>query len=224
MELFRSGACFGRTDVFWGLCERDCMHQSLWCMADSRCFVGTGRLVCVGMQEVQGIVLIWKLAWTFETFGVQQVANCRQYKNWGENLSENKNQCKSGCDAPGRKEFAMIENQLAEVVVENGITYHLAEDGCYYPQLSLEQKTDYMMEYQRHEYLKMVMDGTWNQYLHNVDEECHREVELAVKRLIEKEGVTEQLKKENPKEWVQRVNGIKVRTEEQIVKKLLPQN
>ena len=37
-------------------------------------------------------------------------------------------------------------------------------------------------------------------------------------------GVTEQLKKENPKEWVQRVNGIKVRTEEQIVKKLLPQN
>ena len=49
-------------------------------------------------------------------------------------------------------------------------------------------------------------------------------MELAVKRLIEKEGVTEQLKKENPKEWVQRVNGIKVRTEEQIVKKLLPQN
>lgn len=130
----------------------------------------------------------------------------------------------------------MMENQLAKVIAENGVTYHLAEDDCYYPQLSLEQKTDYtigkygimcgeyMMKYQRHEYLKMVMDGTWNQYLHNVDEECHREVELAVKRLIEKEGVTEQLKKENPKEWVQRVNGIKVRTEEQIVKKLLPQN
>ena len=136
------------------------------------------------------------------------------------------NKCKSGCNAPGRKEFVMMENQLAEIIVENGITYHLAEDGCYYPQLSLEQKTDYtigkygimrgeyMIRYRRHEYLKMVMEGTWNQYLHDVDEECHREVELAVKRIMEKEGVTEQLKNENPLKWVQRVNGIKARVEE----------
>ncbi|RKJ61377.1 TnpV protein [Roseburia sp. 1XD42-69] len=136
------------------------------------------------------------------------------------------NNYKSGCNAPGRKEFVMMENQLAKVIAENGVTYHLAEDDCYYPQLSLEQKTDYtigkygimcgeyMMKYQRHEYLKMVMDGTWNQYLHDVDEECHREVELAVKRIMEKEGVTEQLKNENPLKWVQRVNGIKARVEE----------
>lgn len=136
------------------------------------------------------------------------------------------NKCKSGCNAPGRKEFVMMENQLAEIIVENGITYHLAEDGCYYPQLSLEQKTDYtigkygimrgeyMIRYRRHEYLKMVMEGTWNQYLHDVDEECHREVELAVMQIMEKEGVAEQLKKENPLEWVLRVNGIKARVEE----------
>lgn len=127
----------------------------------------------------------------------------------------------------------MIENQLAEVIVENGITYHLAEDDCYYPQLSLEQKTDYviekygiirgeyMMKCQRYEYLKLLMDGTWNQYLHDVDEECHREVELTVKRIMEKERVTEQLKSENPMEWVRRVNGIKARVEEQIVNSLL---
>jgi len=71
------------------------------------------------------------------------------------------------------------------------------------------------------EYLKMLMDGTWNQHLHEVDKECHREVELAVKRIMEKEGVTEQLKKENPMEWVRRVNGIKVRVGEQIVNDLL---
>lgn len=77
------------------------------------------------------------------------------------------------------------------------------------------------MKCQRHEYLKMLMDGTWNQYLHDVDEECYREVELAVKRIMEMEGVVEQLKKENPLEWVRRVNGIKVRVEEQIVNNLL---
>ncbi len=126
----------------------------------------------------------------------------------------------------------MVENQLAESIVENEITYHLAEDGCYYPQLSLEQKTDYvigkygimrgeyMMKYQRHEYLKMIMDGTWNQYLHEVDEECHREVELAVKRIMEKEGVTKQLKSENLIEWVRRVNGIRAGVEEVIVNNL----
>lgn len=100
----------------------------------------------------------------------------------------------------------MGKDKLAEVIVENEITYRLAEAGCYYPQLSLEQKTDYVIgkygilrgeyviKYRRHDYLKMLMDGTWNQYLHDVDEECHREVELAVKRIMKKEGITEQLK------------------------------
>lgn len=61
-------------------------------------------------------------------------------------------------------------------------------------------------------------DGWYlDQYLHDVDEECHREVELAVKRVMEKEGVTEQLKKENPLEWVQRVNVIKARAGEQVI-------
>lgn len=127
----------------------------------------------------------------------------------------------------------MGKDKLEEIIVENGITYRLAEDGCYYPQLNLKQKTDYaigkygimrgeyMMKYRRHEYLKMLMDGAWNQYLHVVDEECHREVELAVKRIMEKEGLTEQLKKENPMEWVRRVNGIKARVEEDLINRLL---
>ena len=83
MELFRSGACFGRAGVFRGLCERDCFCQSFWNVAIGGCSADTGRMVCVGMQEIQGIVLIWKLAWTFETFGVQQVASCRQCEYWG---------------------------------------------------------------------------------------------------------------------------------------------
>lgn len=46
-------------------------------------------------------------------------------------------------------------------------------------------------------------------------------MELAVKRIMEKERVTEQLKSENPMEWVRRVNGIKVRVEEQAVNQLI---
>lgn len=135
---------------------------------------------------------------------VWQITGSRQYVGWKRSSLKTENKCKSGCNASGRKELTMMENQLVEVIVENGITYQLAENGCYYPQLSLEQKTDYvigkygimrgklLVKYRRHEYLKMLMDGTWNQYLHDVDEECQREVELAVKRIMEKEGVTEQ--------------------------------
>jgi hypothetical protein len=54
-----------------------------------------------------------------------------------------------------------------------------------------------------------------------VDEECHREVELAVKRMMEKEGVTEQLKAENPMEWVRRVNAVKSAAEEMVLKEFV---
>lgn len=67
----------------------------------------------------------------------------------------------------------------------------------------------------------MLMNGTWNQRLHEVDEECHREVELAVKQIMKKEGVTEKLKAENPIEWVRRVNGIRNRVELEVVNNLV---
>jgi len=121
-----------------------------------------------------------------------------------------------------------MEN-LREVIVENGIEYRLEENDCYYPVIRLEQETDfgigkygiiygeYIMEHHRKQYLDMAMDGTWNQRLHVVDEECHREVELAMKRIMKKEGVTEELKAKNPVEWVRRVNGIRSRVEEEFI-------
>lgn len=107
--------------------------------------------------------------------------------------------------------------------------YRLGEDGCYYPVIGLEQETDfyigkygmmygeYIMKPHRKQYLDMVMEGVWNQRLHEVDEECHREVEIAVKRIMKKEGVTEKLKARDPIEWVRRVNGIRSRVEEFII-------
>ena len=47
-----------------------------------------------------------------------------------------------------------------------------------------------------------------------------RGVELAVKRIMEKESVDERLKAENPMEWVRRVNGIRMRVEEEVERRL----
>ena len=123
--------------------------------------------------------------------------------------------------------------ELAEVIVENGIEYHLAEDGCYYPDINVEQNTDYpvgkygmmrgeyLMKNDRHRYFRMVLDGTWNEYLYGVDEECYRELEMAVKRIKEKEGVTEDLKNEDPMLWVGQVNNIMARVEEEILREII---
>lgn len=121
--------------------------------------------------------------------------------------------------------------ELKEVIVENGMEYRLGEDGCYYPVIGLEQETDfgigkygmvygeYIMKHHRKQYLEMVMDGVWNQRLHEVDEECHRKVEISVKRIMKKEGVTEKQEAENPIEWVRRVNEIRSRVEEEVAVK-----
>lgn len=126
-----------------------------------------------------------------------------------------------------------MSKELAKVIVENGIVYRLGEHDLYYPEVSLEPKTDYpigkygiirgeyMLKYQRYLYFKMVMDGTWNEYLHEIDEACHTKVEVAVERIKKRESVTERLKAENPLEWVRRVNGIKAMAEEIVLSEVI---
>ena len=106
--------------------------------------------------------------------------------------------------------------------------YILAEDGCYYPNLDVEQEEIYQIgrygqmiaefywENRKRDYCRMLREGPWNIFLHEQEEEMNREVELSVQRIMKKEGVTEALKKRNPIEWVRRVNGIRVRVENEL--------
>lgn len=119
------------------------------------------------------------------------------------------------------------------IVGENGISYTLAEDGIYYPNLQLPKDTDYVIgKYgrMREEYLKehhyavyinLLLDGKLNEYLHEVDEECHEKVELLVKRMAGKQGVTEQMKVENQMLWVGMMNNLKNATEEIVFKEII---
>lgn len=64
------------------------------------------------------------------------------------------------------------------------------------------------MAHQRYRYLKPAMKGTWNSYLHEMDEECHKEVEKLVEQ-VKKEGVTEALKATDQMKRVGMVNNIR---------------
>ena len=130
------------------------------------------------------------------------------------------------CGARG-KEYVM--EKLQDVIVENGIVYRLGEDEIYYPVIRPEQGThypigkygiiiaDYIMENQRHKYIQLFMDGKWNEYLRECEEECLNQEELIIQRIKKKEGITEQLKRDNPMEWVGRMNEVRIRVERMVV-------
>lgn len=102
-----------------------------------------------------------------------------------------------------------MEKELAEVIEENGIVYHLAKNGCYYPDVRLPEGThynigkygqmrwEYLLTNRRSEYIRLLLDGRLNEYLHEVDEECHARVELLVEQMKAGTGITEELKAAN---------------------------
>lgn len=119
------------------------------------------------------------------------------------------------------------------IIGENGINYTLGADGMYYPDLSLPDGTHYpigkygrmraayLKEYKHSLYLELVFAGKWNEYLHNVDEECYQMMELLIEQMKKKQGVTEQLKAENQMLWVGMVNNIRHSAEEAVLKELI---
>lgn len=122
---------------------------------------------------------------------------------------------------------------LAEVIEENGIVYRLKEDGCYYPDLRLPEGTHYnigkygLMRWEylqtncRREYFRLLMDGKLNEYLHEVDEECHARVELLVNQMKAGAGITEELKAANQMKWVGLMNNIRITAEEIVQREMI---
>ena len=121
------------------------------------------------------------------------------------------------------------------IVGENGISYTLGEDGLYYPDLKLLEGTNYpigkygrmrrryLQEYQEVEYLKLLLNGGLNEHLHSVDVECEQRMEMLSGQMIERWGVTEQLKAENQMEWVGLMNNIRCSAEKIVMKEIVYQ-
>lgn len=119
------------------------------------------------------------------------------------------------------------------IVGESGISYTLGEDGVYYPDLGLVEGTDYplgkygrmrkryLQEYREVEYLRLFLNGGLNEHLHSVDVECERRIEVLIEQMMERWGVTEQLKAENPMEWVGRINNSRCLAEEVVLEEFV---
>ena len=70
--------------------------------------------------------------------------------------------------------------------------------------------------------MEMLLEGKLNEYLHDIDEECHEMLDRIVeKKMKVKQGVTEQLKAENQMLWVGKMNNIIACAEEVVVREVV---
>ena len=117
-----------------------------------------------------------------------------------------------------------MEKELAEVIEENG---------CYYPDVRLPEGThynigkyglmrwEYLLTNRRREYIRLLLDGRLNEYLYEVDEECHARVELLVEQMKAGAGITEELKAANQMKWVGLINNLRITAEEIVQREII---
>ena len=70
-------------------------------------------------------------------------------------------------------------------------------------------------------YSELLLSGKLYPHLLEIDEACEGRIELLVLQMAEREGVTEVLKATDQMEWVRRMNSIRNRAEEIVLRELV---
>ena len=113
-----------------------------------------------------------------------------------------------------------------------GGTYTLGADGIYYPNLvstdkephygkyGMMRKT-YLKEHRPTMYLLYMLEDRLTEHLNTVDDEAQERMDILVRQMMERQGITEELKACAQMEWVRAVNGIRNMAEEIVLKELV---
>lgn len=51
-------------------------------------------------------------------------------------------------------------------------------------------RCEYLKEFRHGYYMELLLEGKLNEYLHDIDEECHEMLDRIVEKMKEKQGVT----------------------------------
>ena len=81
----------------------------------------------------------------------------------------------------------------------------------------------YLKEHRPVLYTNLLTTGKLDRHLAEIDEACEKQMELLVKQMAQREGITEELKVADQMEWVRRMNSIRSRAEEIILGELILQ-
>ena len=113
-----------------------------------------------------------------------------------------------------------------------GGIYILGADGIYYPNLvstdeephygkyGMIRKT-YLKEHRPAMYSLYMLEDRLTEHLNLVDDEAQERMNILVRQMMERQGITEELKACDQMEWVRAVNGIRNMAEEIVLNELI---
>lgn len=127
-----------------------------------------------------------------------------------------------------------MNNELPKTKIDEktGIEYHLEGD-YYIPNLVMPKqekitlnkygrmRLNYLKENKKAEYSIMLMDGTLNSHLKEIQETATERVEQIIKQLKFKSNLTEDMKNKDMLYWVGSMNAIKNQAEEIVFNELI---
>ncbi len=127
-----------------------------------------------------------------------------------------------------------MNNQLPKTKIDErtGIEYHLEGD-YYIPNLAIPRqekitlnkygrmRLKYLKEYKKADYIIMLMNGTLNTHLKEIQATTHTRIEQIINELKTKNNLTEDMKNTDMLYWVGTMNSIKNQAEEVIYKELI---
>ena len=114
---------------------------------------------------------------------------------------------------------------------KNGMSYTLHGD-YYLPDLVLREeestygkygmlRKQFLKEHRSAGYQYLLLTGKLNEHLNQTDQEAREQVETLMEQMIEKQGVTEELKAQDQMERVRLMNNIKASAEEIVLKNMI---
>lgn len=84
-----------------------------------------------------------------------------------------------------------------------------------------QRHLNYLQEHRKLTYINLLTSGKLNAYLADNDNQTQERFELLVTQMKNAQCITEQLKADNPMEWVGRMNCIRQQVEELILRELI---
>ena len=113
----------------------------------------------------------------------------------------------------------------------NGLDYMLVGD-YYIPMLTLPEENrligywgilrkEYLKQHKSGMYSYLLLSGKLDSYLADLNEQAQERYERIEAQMRSAEGVTEELKSQNPMEWVRQCNNIRNRVQEIVLSELV---
>lgn len=127
-----------------------------------------------------------------------------------------------------------MNNELPKTKIDErtGIEYHLEGD-YYIPSLAMPKhekitfnkygrmRLKYLKEHKKADYTIMLMDGTLNTHLKEIQETADNRVQQIISELKAKSNLTEDMKNTDMLYWVGTMNSIKTQAEENVFSELI---